>query len=674
VLPPDTQKTFLEKDFVAFQFMELTLEQEEDLFARVQMGVQLTAAEKMRAKQGPWQELAKLFVDDFPTIYNLMKDRARAKDFQLTLSCFSQIVEVKHPAAENGIPTLKTNYSKLPKLLSNGGAVDDALKSHLASVWSTLRELIELDPNTFTNADKHLKGVQTFAPVEMVAATVLISMYSESRNNQLLLGDIRALREALREHFQDLRLNPTVWRFVWGFIENLEAIRGAVDGTTVMRNQLAEAPKSTPSTSRMQTIASPTATVPRKRAAMSKPLSILPPHDSVVAGNEPQPNFAAPKRQRTDPGPSFAQAGISSPIFEIVGNPSQFGAATNSRSERTRPAAAPTRSTVVGYMIAQSSSQQTSPISVTSASPCPRGAGASPHTNTVSNQSPQIGPMYTKEAPVPIARGPARLPRHKTSQQPRNEIKDHTPFDAAYHQADYLIPDLSNAPSQLYHRSRLPSTQLYATHTPTTPEPIRPQIQQDCAAEPSNYHAPVASMQPSQNDTMTALRPSDTTQGRPTNRGAFAPTYTDQDWAGVIASKSPQMPSRQLPMQPTSSSAASTPTVPALSTVVPKPKNVNRKGVNHPTPAQLDGIIDLTSDDELEEERQNLLSSFKAQTGPAKQPSASAVPAADAPTGSAQRKTLVIHDLDSDEDHALAKNPYERFKTNPGAGLAGTKR
>jgi hypothetical protein len=537
VLPPDTQKTFLEKDFVAFQFTELTLEQEEDLFARVQMGVQLTAAEKMRAKQGPWQELAKLFVDDFPTIYNLMNDRARAKDFQLNLSCFSQIVEVKHPAAENGIPTLKTNYSKLPKLLSNGGAVDDALKSHLASVWSTLRELIELGPNTFTNADKHLKGVQTFAPVEMVAATLLISMYSESRNNQLLLGDIRALREALREHFQDLRLNPTVWRFVWGFIENLEAIRGAVDGSTVMRNQLAEAPKLTPSTSRMQTIASPTATVPRKRTAPIKPLSILPPHGFVVAGNEPRPNFAAPKRQRTDPGPSVAQD------------------------------------------------------------------------------------------PVPIARVAARP---KTLQkQPRNEIKDHKPFDAAYHQADYLIPDLSNAPSQLYHRSRLPSTQLHATHTPFTPEPIPPQTQQDRAAEPSNYQAPVASMQPSQqvyqmswqtpqtnqssqNDTIAALRPSDTIQGRLTNRGAFAPTYTDEDWAGVIASKSPQMPSRQLPMQPTSSSAASTPTVPALSTVVPKPKNENRKGINRPMPAQYDGVIDLTSDNELEEERQNLLSSFKA--------------------------------------------------------------
>ncbi|KAI4626573.1 hypothetical protein J4E83_003725 [Alternaria metachromatica] len=237
VLPSDTQKSFLEKDFVAFQFAELTPVQEEDLFARVQMGVQLTLAERMRAKQGPWQELAKLFVEDFPMIYDLMKDRARAKDFQLTLSCFSQILEVQHPTPATGIPMLRTSQSLIPKMLNNTGAVDDALKSHLASVWTTFKDLIALDPDTFTNADRHLSGVQTFAPIEMVAVTVLISMYSETRNNELLLGDIRALREAFREHFKDLRLSAPMWKFAWDFIENLEGIRGAVDGTTIDRSK-----------------------------------------------------------------------------------------------------------------------------------------------------------------------------------------------------------------------------------------------------------------------------------------------------------------------------------------------------------------------------------------------------------------------------------------------------
>ena len=121
ILSKEAQRTFLAKEFVSFEFSDLSPEQEEDLFARVQMGVQLSLAEKMRASTGPWQELARLYVEDFPDVYSLMKDRARAKDFQLTLSCFSQILEVMHPAAPDGIPILRTNHSALPKLLNNKG-------------------------------------------------------------------------------------------------------------------------------------------------------------------------------------------------------------------------------------------------------------------------------------------------------------------------------------------------------------------------------------------------------------------------------------------------------------------------------------------------------------------------------------------------------------------------
>jgi len=223
VLPEATKKEFLKKDFVAYQFKDLSQEQEEDLFARVQMGMQLSTAERMRASSGPWQELARLFVDDFPSIYNLMKDRARAKDFQLTLSCFSQILEATQPS--NGIPSLRTNFTALPKFLANKILVNDGTKTHLAGVWTTMKELIELDPDTFTNGNKYLRGVQTFAPVEMVGVTVLLSMYSESRKKALLLGDIQALRIELRNHFVDLRLNSPTWKFIWEFCHGLKSMR-----------------------------------------------------------------------------------------------------------------------------------------------------------------------------------------------------------------------------------------------------------------------------------------------------------------------------------------------------------------------------------------------------------------------------------------------------------------
>jgi hypothetical protein len=58
---------------------------------------------------------------------------------------------------------LKTTYTALPKFLSNKGAVNDGIIAHLANVWTTFRELIDLDANIFTNANKYLTGVQTSA-------------------------------------------------------------------------------------------------------------------------------------------------------------------------------------------------------------------------------------------------------------------------------------------------------------------------------------------------------------------------------------------------------------------------------------------------------------------------------------------------------------------------------
>jgi hypothetical protein len=228
ILSETAKEEFLNKDFVTFEYTDLRSEQEEDLFARVQLGISLTAAEKMRATSGPWQDLARHFTNDFAVIYSLQKDRMRAKDFQLTLSCFSQILEVQHPTPSNGVPMLKTTHSYLPKLMEKKNFIDDNLKSHLASVWKTLQDLIELDPDTFTNGDKRLKGVRTFAPVEMVAVTVLISVHFETRNNDILLQDIRSLRDNLRDNFSDLRMNSHTWKAIWIFIDNLDKNRPAI--------------------------------------------------------------------------------------------------------------------------------------------------------------------------------------------------------------------------------------------------------------------------------------------------------------------------------------------------------------------------------------------------------------------------------------------------------------
>lgn len=310
VLPEATQISFLEKDFVSFDFSNLTSEQEEDLFARVQMGMQLTPAEKMRASTGPWQELAKLYVDDFPMIVSLLKDQTRAKDFQIILACFSQIIECQHPSATNGIPGLKTNYSTLPNFLKNRAALDEDTKSHFANVFKIFNRLIELEPDVFTNVERKLKGVQTFAPIELVSIAVLISMYSDSRNNRLLLGDIQYLRNHLRETPADLRMNTTLWKFIWDYIDNLEQFRGAVEGPTIERSAIRSnaAPATTPVIEHLAPAPSLPEVKRGRQTARTKPQKALPAASAGINERVESSAYTRPhKRVRVDASLALAQ-------------------------------------------------------------------------------------------------------------------------------------------------------------------------------------------------------------------------------------------------------------------------------------------------------------------------------------------------------------------------------
>ncbi|KAF2737580.1 hypothetical protein EJ04DRAFT_461026 [Polyplosphaeria fusca] len=327
LLSDAVREDFLDKEFISFEFNDLSQVQEEDLFARVQMGMPLSAAEKMRASTGPWQDLAQQFVKDFAVVFGLLKEqtRTRAKDFQFCLSCFSQIVEVEHPSGENGKPGLKTNASGLPRFLKNKAAIDDDLKSHLASVFTTFQCLVEEEPEIFT---KKLQGVQTFAPLELIAIAVLISMYSSTRNNKLLLGDIQALRNRLRESFRDLRLNSNTWTWVWTWLDDLEGHRGAIDGSTIDRSvgaQLAQpAAVPTPQPVRQTPVPLPQPVVKRGRPSMrTKPTTNAP--KKTVPTTEPSSNTRQRKRQRTDDDVKQEHIEPLMPAHWTASVPRQFG-------------------------------------------------------------------------------------------------------------------------------------------------------------------------------------------------------------------------------------------------------------------------------------------------------------------------------------------------------------
>lgn len=119
---------------------------------------------------------------------------------------------------------LKVSASNLEKFCKNG-SLNEETKSHLAGVFSFFKELVDMDPAVFQN--NGYRVVKTFAPIEFIAVAVLISMYEDSRSHETILGDIRTMRQSLRQSLLDLRTNKTTWDAIWRFLEELESYRGA---------------------------------------------------------------------------------------------------------------------------------------------------------------------------------------------------------------------------------------------------------------------------------------------------------------------------------------------------------------------------------------------------------------------------------------------------------------
>lgn len=155
----------------------------------------------------------------------------RAGRFRLMLACFAQIIEVQHPTNADGVPRLKATAIPLKTFTDNGKALDDKTKSHIVKVFTKFRDLIRLNPRVF--GDNEYTVVKTFSPLEMVGVAVLLSMYNESRNLQMLSGDVKEMRRTLRSTFHDLKLNPHCWSFMWKFIDDLEAYRGVTIPETI---------------------------------------------------------------------------------------------------------------------------------------------------------------------------------------------------------------------------------------------------------------------------------------------------------------------------------------------------------------------------------------------------------------------------------------------------------
>jgi len=220
------------KTLVCYEYTGLEPDQEEDLFARVQKGVQLTPAEKLKATTGLWQTLAKLFENDFKEVVNLPVN-TRASGFQNILGAFVQIIEVQNPSNSDGTPQFRLSIPSIQAFIkhSKREEYNEASKSCLCRVFTIFHAILNESPHVFES--HRFKVARRFAPMELIGVAVLIAKWCDTRNQRMLTGDIQAFREQIRYNLSDLRKDGATWKTMWQFIDELESLRGAADGSSV---------------------------------------------------------------------------------------------------------------------------------------------------------------------------------------------------------------------------------------------------------------------------------------------------------------------------------------------------------------------------------------------------------------------------------------------------------
>jgi hypothetical protein len=285
------------------------------------------------------------------------------------------------------------------------------------------------------------------------------------------------------------------------------------------------------------------------------------------------------------------------------------------------------------------------------------GRLASEYHSTYTANVPSMAAQVAGSARAAVLSRQNQPPHHTRSPLLGRRLSTYTP-----HTSEMTPPATSNSPAQI---PQTPIPELNGYRAPTAP------MQPSTQLYPSSWLTPKPTPGGSRSSAIPS-RPSSTNEPRPTSNGnallrpgfgAFTPTYTDEEWNGIVRSISPEMESRPIPPNlPTSQATSST--TPAL---VPRTNSKKHKSVTRPTLAQFDGAIDLTSDGELEEERQNLLSSFKASAALKRQSQAStAAPHSPrAPTAPMQRFPVVVLDLEEDVLER-ANNPYARYREKQG--------
>ncbi|KAI5816576.1 hypothetical protein BZA77DRAFT_57504 [Pyronema omphalodes] len=216
LLPEKARRDFLKTELLCAEYSDLDRVQEEEMFSRVQLGVPLTPAEKLRATTGPWQMFATELQKKFSDLITGVIDDKRAKGFQLILSVFYQIV---YP--NSGCVYGATQLGKFCKNVT----LTPELHEIVTGVFKRYQEVYHEFPHTFE--DQEYAHCRKYSPLEFLGMTVLIHRYPTHTIKELS-RDILTVRKMLRECNKELRMNSSTWKSFMDTLAKYDASQAAL--------------------------------------------------------------------------------------------------------------------------------------------------------------------------------------------------------------------------------------------------------------------------------------------------------------------------------------------------------------------------------------------------------------------------------------------------------------
>ncbi|KAJ7063429.1 hypothetical protein C8F01DRAFT_1132989 [Mycena amicta] len=204
VLPDNYRRLFDTKAVVCVEYIDLTEKDEREIFQRVQLGVALTPAEKLKVLSTPRanfvRQLQETFLNNDESSLSegsLSWKRSRGSDWR----CVAQMLQSIHSGKQS-------SFSTLEKWLSDPVAVDKSFSSAIENTFHVYEALAAQE-----------SVLDKIAPIEFIGVGILLHKFRNSLTVAGLGKAVKAMRQELRVVTDDIRNNSRLQRAITTFLD-----------------------------------------------------------------------------------------------------------------------------------------------------------------------------------------------------------------------------------------------------------------------------------------------------------------------------------------------------------------------------------------------------------------------------------------------------------------------